>query len=204
MDIRMAAPSALVLRCDTCGDVSHRVLRGRVGGKADLVFEGVVKCTKCGQIRSVQTREPRPVRVPVVVSWLESSERTSLEFTPSERVSVGEELELDGTVLRVTAIDASGGRVPEAEAGEIGTIWTQRIDRVRIKMSVNKGMRTVAEWLVAAPDEEFEVGDIVDLGKDRVLVHHIRTRYRTIREGSARADEIVRMYGRVVRERISR
>ena len=55
----MAAPSALVLHCDTCGDVPHRVLRGKVTGRDEVVFEGVVKCSKCGQVRSVLTREPR-------------------------------------------------------------------------------------------------------------------------------------------------
>ncbi|OGS47940.1 MAG: hypothetical protein A3K68_07740 [Euryarchaeota archaeon RBG_16_68_13] len=200
----MAAPSALVLRCETCGDVPHRVLRGKVGGKADLVFEGVVKCTKCGTVRSVVQREPRPIEVPLIVSWLETSERMSMEFAPAEVVEVGEELELGEGRIEVTAIESAGARVPAAEAKDISTVWAKRIDRVRVKFSVNKGNRTVAHDVLAAPDEEFEVGGIVDLGRDRALIHHIRTRYRTLREGSVRADEIVRMYGRVVRERTSR
>jgi len=36
------------------------------------------------------------------------------------------------------------------------------------------------------------------------VVHHIRTRQRTVRQGRVRADDIVRMYGRIVRERFSR
>ena len=43
-----------------------------------------------------------------------------------------------------------------------------------------------------------------DLGKARAVVHHIRTEHRTVHEGRVRAEEIVRMYGRVVRERTSR
>jgi len=69
---------------------------------------------------------------------------------------------------------------------------------------VNKGNRTVPHEVLAAPDEEFEIGEIVDLGRDRAVVHHIRTSQRTVHYGRVRADEIVRMYGRVVRERISR
>lgn len=200
----MAAPSALVLRCEDCGDVPHRVLRGKVGGKADLVFEGVVKCTKCGRVRAVVTREPRPIEVPVVVSWLGASERTTMEFAPDEVVAVGEELELGEGRLLVTAVEAGSARVPSAAAKDVATIWAKRVDQVRVKFSVNKGNRTVAHSLVAAPDEEFTVGEIVDLGKDRAIIHHIRTARRTLREGSERADAIVRMYGRVVRERTSR
>jgi uncharacterized Zn finger protein len=78
------------------------------------------------------------------------------------------------------------------------------VDQVRVKFSVNKGNRTVPHEVLAAADEEFEIGEIVDLGKDRAVVHHIRTPLRTLRQGRVRADEIVRMYGRVVRERTSR
>ena len=200
----MAAPSALVLRCDTCGDVPHRVLRGKVGGKADLVFEGIVKCSKCGQVRSIVTREPRPVERPVVVSWLDKSERAWMEFAAEEPVELGEELELGESRIQVTAIEAGGSRVPSAKAKDLDTIWAKRVDKVRVRFSVNKGGRTQAHDLIAAPDEEFAVGDIVDLGRSRAVIHHIRTTYRTLHEGSERADAIVRMYGRVIRERTSR
>lgn len=200
----MAAPSALVLHCDTCGDVPHRVLRGKVSGRDELIFEGVVKCSKCGQVRSILTREPRPIQVPVIVSFLETSERTALEFAPNEEIEVGQELELGDTRLQITAIEVGDRRLEGALAKEVSTLWAKRKDQVRVKFSVNKGNRTVPHDVVAAPDEEFEIGDIIDLGKDRAVVHHIRTQQRTIREGRVRADEIVRMYGRVVRERISR
>lgn len=201
----MAAPSALVLKCATCGEVApHRVLRGKIGGKDEIVFEGVVRCSKCDTVSNVVTREPKPISVPLVVSWLEKSERTSLEFSPDEEVAVGEELDLGDTRIAVTAIDSGGRRVGGAMAKEIGTLWAKRIDQVRVKFSVNKGNRTVPHEVLAAGDEEFEVGEIVDLGRDRAVVHHIRTRQRTVRQGRVRADEIVRMYGRVVRERTSR
>lgn len=201
----MAAPSALVLKCSACGKVvPHRVLRGKIGGKEEIVFEGVVKCTDCGTVSNVVTREPKPIQVPLIVSWLEKSERTSLEFSPDEDVEVGQELDLGDTQIEITAIESGGRRVDGALAKEVATLWAKRIDQVRVKFSVNKGNRTVPHEVLAAPDEEFEVGEIVDLGKDRAVVHHIRTRQRTVRLGRVRADEIIRMYGRVVRERTSR
>jgi uncharacterized Zn finger protein len=201
----MVAPSALVLKCAHCGEVvPHRVLRGKVGGKDEIVFEGVVRCSKCDAVSNVVSREPKPISVPLIVSWLERSERTSLEFSPEEAVAVGEDLDLGDMKIRVTAIESGGRRVSEAAAKAIATLWAKRIDQVRVKFSVNKGNRTVPHEVLAAPDEEFEVGEIVDLGKDRAVVHHIRTRQRTVREGRVAADEIVRMYGRVVRERTSR
>ncbi|HKW43987.1 MAG TPA: HVO_0476 family zinc finger protein, partial [Thermoplasmata archaeon] len=141
---------------------------------------------------------------PLVVSWLEKSEKTSLEFSPDEDVSVGEELDLGDSRIQITAIESGGRRVPGAKAKDAATLWAKRIDQVRVKFSVNKGNRTVPHEVLAAPDEEFEVGEIVDLGRERAVVHHVRTRLRTVTRGRVRADEIVRMYGRVVRERTSR
>lgn len=201
----MAAPSALVLQCSQCGEVvPHRVLRGKIGGKDEIVFEGVVRCSKCDAVSNVVSREPKPIPVPLIVSWLEHSEKTSLEFSPTEEVAVGQELDLGDNRIKITAIEAGGRRVDGARAKEVSTLWAKRVDQVRVKFSVNKRNRTVPHEVLAAPDEEFEVGEIVDLGKDRAVVHHIRTRDRTIRAGRVRADEIVRMYGRVVRERFSR
>ena len=201
----MSAPSALVLKCPNCGEVvPHRVLRGKIAGKDEIVFEGVVRCSKCDAISNVVTREPKPIVVPLILSWLDRSEKTSLEFSPDEDVAIGEELDLGDTRIAVTAIESAGRRVDATKAKAVDTIWAKRIDQVRVKFSVNKGNRTVPHDVLAAPDEEFEVGEIVDLGKDRAVVHHIRTRIRTMRQGRVRADEIVRMYGRIVRERTSR
>jgi uncharacterized Zn finger protein len=201
----MAAPSALVLKCTNCGEIApHRVLRGKIGGKDEIVFEGVVRCSKCDAVSNIVTREPKPISVPLILSWLDRSEKTSLEFSPEEDVRVGQELDLGDVRLEITAIEAGGRRVKGVKAKAAETVWAKRVDQVRVKFSVNKGNRTVPHEVLASADEEFEIGEIVDLGKDRAVVHHIRTPQRTLREGRVRADEIVRMYGRVVRERTSR
>ncbi|OGS50529.1 MAG: hypothetical protein A3K65_02995 [Euryarchaeota archaeon RBG_16_68_12] len=200
----MAAPSALVLKCEECGaEVPHRVLRGRVAGKDEVVFEGGVKCSACGAGRAITRREPRPIEVPLIVSWMANSARQTIEMGPEETVAVDEEIPLADGKVRITAIESKGRRVQKAKASEVDTIWAKRADKVWVPFSVNMGNRTVPRRVLAAPDEEFEVGDIVDLGKERAVVHRIRTAHRTINQGSVTADEIVRLYGRVVRERTS-
>jgi len=200
----MAAPSALVLRCESCGtEGPHRVLRGKVAGKDEIVFEGVVKCSACGVVRSVTTREPKPVEVTLILSWMDRSVRQTIEMGPAEDVVVGEELPLAEGRAIVTAIETKGKRVKQAKASEVDAIWAKRADKVWVAFSVNMGNRTVARRVLAAPDEEFIVGDIVDLGRERVLVHRIRTGHRTLREGTVPAEEIARVYGRIVRERTS-
>jgi len=189
----MATPSALVLACEECGEVPHRVLSGRVTGKDVVVFTGTVRCTSCGRVSSATVREARPVLIPVVVSEGERSERETIEFAPDELVSVGDRIEREGHLLRLTAIEVGERRVPSSRAR----------DRVRVKVAVNKGNRTVSHEVEAAPDEEFEVGDVVDLGRERALIHRIAVDGGTLRRGTARAEEIVRVYAKRVRERTS-
>src|SRR2546422_9357230 len=105
----MAAPSALVLKCESCGaEAPHRVLRGKIGGKDEIVFEGTVKCPNCGRVSTIVTREPKPIQIPLIVSWLDKSERTSPEFSPDEKVAVGEALGLGDSRIEVTAGGAQG------------------------------------------------------------------------------------------------
>jgi uncharacterized Zn finger protein len=200
----MTAPSALVLACETCGEVTHRVLKGRLTVATGTVFEGTVKCTGCGRIRKVVVRESTPVDVPLVVSWREESTRTTVPLGPDEVLSVGDRLDLPDGSVKVTSLEVADRRVERAQAKDVTTIWAVRFDRVRIKVSVNMGPRTVAREIEAAPDEEFYVGDLVDVGPRQAVIHRIRTATRTLRRGGTRAEDIVRIYGRVVRERRSR
>lgn len=199
----METPSALVLVCEECGEVPHRVLSGRVSGAEAVVFQGTVKCSSCGRVRSVSVREERPIEVSAIVSEGSKSERTKVELAPDELVEVGTRLEVDGHRLQVTAIEVGERRVPASKAANVRTVWVKRVDRVRVKFSVNKGSRTVVFDIDALPDEEFEVGDIVDIGREHAVIHRIRVAERTMRRGAAAAEDIVRMYGRVVRERTS-
>src|SRR5947209_17772510 len=106
-------------------------------------------------------REPKPIHVPLIVSWLEKSERTSLEFSPDEEVAVGQKLDLGDTRIAITAIESVGRRVAGLRARDADTTLPQRVDQVRVKFSVNKSNRIVPIEVLAATDEELEVGVIV-------------------------------------------
>src|SRR5947209_18765573 len=117
-------------------------------------------------------REPSPISYPLIVSWLEKSERTSLKFSPDEEVAVGQKLDLGDTRIAITAIDSDGRRVAGVRARDADTLWAKRVDQVRVKFSVNKGNRTVPHEVLAAADEELEGGEIVALGTNRAVVEH--------------------------------
>src|SRR2546425_3919076 len=140
----MAAPSALVLKCEVCGaEVPHRVLRGKIGGKDEIVFEGTVKCPNCGRVSTVVTREPKPIEIPLIVSWLDKSERTSLEFSPDENVAVGEALDLGDSRIEVTAVEAQGPRDAAARAKERAPVSAKQGHRGPGQVYVIKGNRNL-------------------------------------------------------------
>jgi len=125
----MAVPSALVLKCASCGEEGpHRVLQGRVGGRRGRTFHGTVKCTHCGTVSSATYREPRTVSVDLLVSWMDKTEHHTLDLDETRAVAVGEQFPAEGGTVEVTSLEVGGRRRGRGLAGEITTIWAKRAD----------------------------------------------------------------------------
>jgi uncharacterized Zn finger protein len=195
----MAIPNSLYLDCPSCGEKTlHEVLRGRISKGGD-VLETTVKCQECQHIHSAVVREPKSSKVPIILSDLDKTTKMDFEFGEDELVAVGDELFVGDSNVVVTAIEKGERRVSQAPAKEIKTIWAKRYDKVRVKISVNKTSKTLAAELTALPDEEFFVGDILNIGRDAVVIHYIKTRDGMVRQGGVPAREIVRIYAKSAR-----
>ncbi len=195
----MGTPAALYMECPSCGRSPHRVIRGRISKGKDIVLEGVVRCLRCGYTRRETYREGAVREVPLIVSHRESSERTTLALSPEETVNVRDRFDIEGGMVEVTAIEVEGRRPTQALAKEIDTLWSKRVDRVEVKFSLNKGRKTLSYSLEVPPDEEFEVGSLVDLGRERGVIHRLKTSRGLLKEGRAAAEEIKRVYCKGVR-----
>ena len=99
----------------------------------------------------------------------------------------------------VTSIEAKGARVLRAKAGNIGTIWAKKFDKVRVHFSINHQGKSHSEVIEVIPDEEFFIGDMMTIGKREVVIHAIKIDYRTLKTGSALARDIIRIYANIVR-----
>ncbi|MFQ5838003.1 MAG: HVO_0476 family zinc finger protein [Thermoplasmata archaeon] len=190
----MEPPSALYLECPSCGRAPHRVVRGRISRGKQIVLEATVRCLRCGFTRRETYREWAAQKVPLIVSHGDSSRRTELEVFPKEVVRVGDRHLVGDLMVEVTSIEAGGKRMREAPAEEIDALWSKRVDRVQVKFSLSKGRRTISYSMEVLPDEEFEIGDLVEFGRDRGVIHRIRTTHGLLKEGAARAEEIRRVY----------
>ncbi len=190
----MEPPSALHLECPNCGRAPHRVLRGRLSQGEKLVLEGVFRCLRCGHTRRDTHREWAPVQVPLVISDGDASRKVEVDLFPDEEVRVGDSLEAKGRLVRITAIEVGERRVPNAPVETITTLWSQRADRVTVKFSLNRGRRTIPYELRALSDEEFQIGDLVRLGREQAVIRRINTHRGTLRDGVVPARDIVRVY----------
>ncbi len=178
----------------------HRILKGKVAGKKGETLECVVKCTECGDVRKTTIKREKPIPIKVIVSKDEKSIRKEIGLLPSEEIVVGDKMIVDGLEVEVSSIESKGKRVEVAIVGEIDAVWTKRADRVRVKFSISKGPKTLSKEIIAQPDEEFFVGDMVELGRMKVVIHKIKCRDKMVREGGATASSIVRIYAKGIKE----
>lgn len=201
----MTVPASVLVECPQCkAETLHEVLSGRMGGKSVAVLESTVRCRGCGHVHHVTVKTAKPVEVPVVISWLQESSRSRIVLGPEEVLSVGDEVMCGEMPTMVTSIESNGARVKSARADRIDTVWAKRFDKLKIPFSVNNHGRTFSDFVMAVPDEEFCIGDILELDKKPVVIHSIRVKERTIRTGSALARDIVRVYGAVMRRTFQR
>lgn len=200
----MTLPSSVSVECPICKHESlHEVLTGKVGGKAQTVFETTVKCKQCGHVHHAVLTVQKPVDIPVVVSWLRESAKSSIALDPDEVLSVGDEVMCGEDPVLITSIESKGARVKSARAGGIQTIWGKKFDKVRVPFSINHHGRSYSDHVMALPDEEFFIGDMMKVGKHEVVIHSIKIKERSLRMGGACARDIVRVYANIVRKSTS-
>lgn len=195
----MTVPNALQLECQNCGYITvHEVLKGKMS-KAQDVIEATVKCAECGTVTNVVVREPRTLTVPIIISDLDQSKRESIELAEDEEIEVNQEMFVGELPVIISAVECGGQRLSAAPASRITTLWAKRFDRVRIKVAINKGGKTISVDIDAAPDEEFFVGDPMTVGKDEVVIHYIMSTDGMVRRGMVPARDIVRIYTKKMR-----
>lgn len=198
----MTTPTSVIVECPACKDETlHQILSGKISGRNAKVLDSTVKCRSCGQVHHVVLKSEKPVSLPVIVSWLKESKRSSITLGPDEVLSVDDEMMCGDLPVLVTSIESkAGARVSVCKAKEITTIWAKRFDKVKIPFSINHHGRTYPEQMIASPDEEFFIGDMMRVGKRDVVIHAIKTEARTVKRGTVAARDIVRVYANIVRK----
>jgi len=197
----MKPPKELVIECPICEEeTEHEILGGRVDGKKRLVLKSSVKCCNCGHIHHVEITEERPIDVPIVISWLEKSRHSTIGLRPSDQVEVGDEIYIDNQRIIVTSIEIQKGRCNSAKANEIVNIWAKQFDKVWVKISLDFHGKVYSKKILAIPEEEFGIGELIDIEGNMAAVTAIKIEGKSLRKGAAMARDIVRLYARRIRK----
>jgi len=165
--------------CPACSpefETVHEVLSE--GGQA------TVKCTECGHVHKTTLPEETTLQRDVVVSQDGDSFSASTDVPAEETLAVGEEflLETDEAIMtvRITSLELATGRVEEAPAEDVRTIWTRAVGNVSVNTTVHPkgGDRegTRSEELHVPGDYEFVVGETDELGELEFTVEGIHLR----------------------------
>jgi uncharacterized Zn finger protein len=180
----------------------HEVLKGQETERGDaFVTEGVMRCKECGATREQRVRQGKPVVLQVVMSEGPDSRRSTVSVDPDEHLVVGDELYVGKDRIVVTALESTEGkRMDEADARDKPLVWSKVFNRIRVKVSINRGHSTAAETIEAAPDEEFQIGEILTIRRSKAVIHSIKTATGPLRAGAAPARAITRIYAREMRE----
>lgn len=195
----MSVPNAIYVECPDCGEETlHEVLKGRLGKDGDT-FEGTLKCQECGRVHSAVVREAKMIKVPVIVSDQGESRKSELELPEDEELRVEDELLLDDLPIIISSLEMGEARVKKALVKDITAIWAKRFDKVHVKISINDVHKTIPTEVIALPEEEFFIGDLMDVNRYNVVITQIKTKDAMVRRGSVLAMDIVRIYAKKAR-----
>ena len=189
-------PETLYYDCPDCDDETiHDVLKGRMG-KASL--ECTLKCTECGRTFATTIPLPKIIKMQVVISDGPVSERTVTEIEEDDIIAVEDEFFLeDGRRLRVCSIELPGDkRVKKSKASKVKMLWCQQFDNLTIKVTINNDRVSYSRRIPALPDDEFVIGNRLELEEMDCFIHAIKTREKLIQHGQAEARDIIRIYGK--------
>lgn len=201
----MTEGTVVYLYCESCEEETpHRIIKGMIGPEMEDSFDGTVQCHQCSLIHQAHIDVEKAIEVPTIISSGSSSQKTAVEFYPKEVVRVTDEILWEDHNLLVTSIEVGDKRVKKAEASKISSLWVKVFDSIDLNVSIVEGANTKSERINAAPEEEFEVGDLLEFGKTKVVITKMKVTYRTInREGKpVEARDIKRIYTKKVNERI--
>ncbi|GAB6135335.1 HVO_0476 family zinc finger protein [Thermococcus prieurii] len=175
--------------CPECGSDDVEVIKER--GR-----ELTLRCNECGNVWHVTL--PKLVKVPLIVSKHERSFKSEAELPEGEEIRVGDIVETEEDEVRITGIELEGGkRVNRAKVGEIVTLWGESLTYPKvIKVSVYMPKGLTQSFRVKVPrDEEFAVGEVVEVGGYTFRIEKIKTERKMLHHGKAKADEIVALMG---------
>ncbi|AIS32312.1 MAG: HVO_0476 family zinc finger protein [Methanobacterium formicicum] len=182
------------MKCPVCDSESYEILKT----KGKNTKEVLLKCNECGNTYRETVVIPKMVECRVIISKFEESLKKTIKIYPDEVLEVGEVLVVDGEEAEITSLEnVRGGRVSKSPVSELVTIWATSLSGpARVGISIDNHGWILSKKVEVDRDFQFNVGDVVKMGKAVFRIKSMKTITSKIRKGGATADQIKRIYGR--------
>ncbi|ASJ03486.1 translation initiation factor 2 [Thermococcus profundus] len=175
--------------CPECGSENVEVIRER--GR-----ELTLRCNDCGNVWHITL--PKFRKVPLIVSKHERSFKSEAELPEGEEIRIGDIVETEDDEVRITGIELEGDkRVERARVEEVKTLWGESLTYpkvVKVSIYLPKGV-TQAFKVKVSRDDEFVVGEVLEVEGYTFRVEKIKTERKMLHHGKARGDEIIALMG---------
>jgi len=197
----MDVPGSLYFQCPKCDDFTlHHIIKAKFSTRKRITFIGTAKCTSCDFIHHVELKQENDRKLNLILSSGATSEKTSIDLPGNEFLEVGMELMFGEVNIMISKLEKDERSLGRAQVKELDTIWAKKYESVPVRISISHGPRTYSRKLFAAPDEEFEIGDIISFHEYRAAIKKIKDRWGMVRKGFVKARDIVRVYCAIVKE----
>ena len=176
--------------CPVCGDLTpHEILKSKESKK---YAKYIVKCLECDTIHEVEF-SVKLKDVNVIISRYDESEKKCVQLPIDEVIKVGDEIEVDGEALEVTAIDTHEKRVSSSKVDDIKTIWAKSISiPKKVGISINDRNTTYSVNVLVPQDYVFDSETTYRVGRLFFKIKMIKTEKGKFKREIAR--KIKRIY----------
>lgn len=176
--------------CPDCGEEEQAILHGSTGSLT-------IRCTDCNAVRTINPpRQDTIIELNAVISHEEKSWNVRIPTPSTETIAQGDEFELDGHRMIVTALELDGQQsVKKAKAADVRSLFAKVFDTVPLKLSVNEGDVTKSYRLDVDPDMEIPVGLVLDADGTLLAIKTLKSdQNRTLHKGFLLARNVRRAF----------
>lgn len=188
------------MECPICGSDDLTVLKSKeTSSKKKLINDYLLKCNECEHVFKDRITQSNPIPCRIIISENENSIKSIIDLYPDEVLNKDDILLTDEGQVKVKSIETKEKRVNSCIVKDIKTIWASSLEiPARFGLSIDFKGNVISYKIDINRDFEISTNDIIKIEDYILKVHIIKTDTRKITTGSAKAEDIKRVYTRLI------
>ena len=182
-----------VADCPGCGQpCGHEVLRERKAGSGSNYL---LKCDECEHIHTVQIREPRPIKIPFLLSEGANTVLVDIDVDEDEVLHIGDIFEYSDASWEINRVETrTANSRTKLLASKVGRANAIRSDVVMVRLTLTRGEFSDSDSIFVERETTYKAGSIMEHGGERWKIRAIHTGTGRTMSGRVVAHDIKRIY----------